>query len=75
MIGEVAHLDDCRNLLRHHGAHTFQHGLLAHRATVATAAHGEVRSSLFVVAGKRYEPAVRGKHWVYFGSNDCFDLG
>ena len=74
MIGEVAHASDALHLLGDHRLHAFEHRLLAHRATVASAAHREIGGALFVVARIRDEAAVCGEHRVHLRRDDRLDL-
>ena len=75
VIGEVAHLDDLGHLGRDHGLHTFEHRLAAHRASMTTATHREVRGALPIVTGKGDEPAMGRECRVDLGRHHCLHLG
>ena len=75
MVGEVAHALDGVDGVDEHRLHTVEHGLLAHRATVAAAAHREVRGALAVVADVGDESTVGSERRVDLGRHECVDLG
>ncbi len=58
VVGHVADLENCWYLLDQCGLHAFEHCHLAHRATVATATHREIRNAFTVVTDESNEAAV-----------------